>query len=307
MSNRKEALMDLLTKFETVEVKADTRISEADRIFCVAHQAAYDSARITLPELEFFWNDMLSQQRELLAPTGASSETYLVTYDALKLSDYAIQQQIHSLHPQFISQIVSYFSKTYRFSIDTNGITHNLIPQKPADRWTDNYKELVEKYMKDMDELSLSYTDILEQIFLQTGGRTFSEQALHELKEKCHQAAWITGSGKPLFEQKKSTLQLIGYACSFRDRYSGDVWELADRTKDILRGIAHFETGMFGTAPCSLSRLLGRYDLPDSQHEFPDCEKLQSLRMFKNGRVDIRFASEALAAQFIEDYLKTIC
>lgn len=36
--------MDLLTKFETVEMKADTRISESDRIFCEAHQAAYDSA-----------------------------------------------------------------------------------------------------------------------------------------------------------------------------------------------------------------------------------------------------------------------
>lgn len=299
--------MDLLTKFETVEIKADTRISEADRIFCVAHQAAYDSARISLPELGFFWSDMLNQQRELLTPTGASSETYLVTYDALKLSDYAIQQQIHSLHPQFISQLVSYFSKTYHFSIDTNDITHNLVPQKPTDRWVDNYKELIEKYMKDMDELSLSYTDVLEQIFLQTGGRAFFEQALHELKEKCHQAAWITNNGSPRFEQKKSTLQLTGYACSFRDWHGGGAWELASRTKDILWGIAHFETGAFGSAPCSLSGILGRYDSPDSQHEFPDCEKLQSLRMFKNGRVDIRFTSEAHAVQFIEDYLKTIC
>lgn len=196
--------MNLLTKFETVEIKADTRISETDRNFCAAHQAAYESARTSLAELGFIWNDMLNQQSELLTPTGASSETYLVTYDALKLSDYAIQQQIHSLHPQFISQIVSYFSKTYHFSINTNEITYNLIPQKPADRWKDNYKELIEKYMKDMDELSLSYTDVLEQIFLQTGGRAFFEQALHELKEKCHQAAWITSNGKPRFEQKKA-------------------------------------------------------------------------------------------------------
>ena len=48
--------MDLLTKFENVEMKADTRISESDRIFCEAHQAAYDSARTSLPELEFIWN-----------------------------------------------------------------------------------------------------------------------------------------------------------------------------------------------------------------------------------------------------------
>ena len=40
--------MNLLTKFENVEMKADTRISESDRIFCEAHQAAYDSARTSL-------------------------------------------------------------------------------------------------------------------------------------------------------------------------------------------------------------------------------------------------------------------
>mgnify|MGYP006922427798 CR=1 FL=1 len=45
----------------------------------------------------------------------------------------------------------------------------------------------------------------------------------------------------------------------------------------------------------------------DNQYEFPDCEKLQSLRMFKNGRVDMKFASEACASQFIEEYMKTIC
>ena len=78
--------MDLLKKFETVEMKADTRISESDRIFCESHQAAYDSARTSLPELGFIWNDMLSQQRELLAPAGVSSETYLTTYNGLKLS-----------------------------------------------------------------------------------------------------------------------------------------------------------------------------------------------------------------------------
>ena len=46
--------MDLLSKFSSIEIKPDARISETDRTFCQAHQAAYDAARASLQELEFF-------------------------------------------------------------------------------------------------------------------------------------------------------------------------------------------------------------------------------------------------------------
>ena len=68
--------MDLLTKFENVEMKADTRISESDRIFCEAHQAAYDSARTSLPELGFIWDDILNQQRERICCRMTLSESF---------------------------------------------------------------------------------------------------------------------------------------------------------------------------------------------------------------------------------------
>ena len=107
--------MDLLKKFESVEIKADTRISESDRIFCEAHQAAYDLARSSLEELEFFWEDMRSQQRELLAPAGASAETYLTTYGEFQLSSEKIRGQLQSLHARFTDQLVSHFADTYHF------------------------------------------------------------------------------------------------------------------------------------------------------------------------------------------------
>lgn len=76
--------------------------------------------------------------------------------------------------------------------------------------------------------------------------------------------------------------------------------------KDIIRGLSHFETGGFDYTPASLSRLLIR-ELDSGQCEFSDCEKVQSLKMFKNGRVDLKFSSETYALQFVEEYLKTIC
>ena len=33
----------------------------------------------------------------------------------------------------------------------------------------------------------------------------------------------------------------------------------------------------------------------------------EQMKLFKNGRVDLKFASEALAAEFIDTYLGTVC
>lgn len=44
-----------------------------------------------------------------------------------------------------------------------------------------------------------------------------------------------------------------------------------------------------------------------NEHDFPDCHKVEQLKMFKNGRVDIRFSSEASAREFVDEYLGTVC
>ena len=300
--------MDLLEKFESIEVRADTRISEADRIFCEAHQSAYENAAAALKELKYFWDDMVSQQKELLAPTDAAPTNYLLSPDGLKLSGDAIQTQLRSLHSIFIEHLVSYFSITYHFSISSQDVGANLLPQKPSDRWTDNYKESVKKYTSDLQELALHYNDILEQIFLQTGGRAFAEQALYELKKNCRRTAWNTYQKRADYTRKKSTLQFTHYACSFRSYYRANgSWELTDGMKDVLKGISHFETGGFSTIPDALAKLINGYSLDFSDYDFPDCKKVQSLKMFKNRRVDIRFSEESYARQFAEEYLGTVC
>lgn len=299
--------MDLLQKFANVEAKSDARITEADRHFCTAHQAAYDNARSTLPELLCIWEDMQDQQEELLTGTGASPTFYLASEETIKISREAVREQIFSLHSLFIGQLVAFFDKTYHLSLPITEIESILIPREPTDRWTDDYQDRVKEYNKAMQNLSLRYTDILDQIFIYTDGRELSEQALHELKEKCHEAAWDISNGQARFTQKKCTLLLGGYFCSFHDRYGGGCWEPAQKTNDILRGIAHFETGDFSRIPGGISRIIGQYGLHSDYHELYGCEKVQSLKMYKNQRVDIKFSTEEYARQFISEYLGDIC
>jgi hypothetical protein len=298
--------MDLLQKFAGVEIKKDARITEADRHFCQAHQAAYDNAKDSLQELLCFWEDAQNQQAELLAGTDTSSSFYLASRGNIKLSREAIREQILSLHSLFIGRLVSFFNKTYHLSLSISDIESRLIPQEPDDRWTDDYEDRAKAYTQAMQDLSLSYTDILDQIFLYTDGRELSEQALHELKEKCHEAAWDSSTGQARFTLKKCTLLLNGYFCSFHDRYGGG-GEPARKTSDILRGIAHFETGSFSCMSHRISSIIQGYNLSSDFYEFDGCEKVLSLKMYKNQRVDIKFSTESYARQFISEYLGDIC
>ncbi len=158
-----------------------------------------------------------------------------------------------------------------------------------------------------MQTLSVRYTDVLDQIFLYTDGRELSDQALHELKEKCHRAAWNASNGQAKFTQKKCTLLLTGYACHYQDMYGGGRWELVLSTSDILRGIAHFETGDCSNIPLSIGNIIGSYNLSHNVYEFYDCQKALSLKLYKNNRVDIKFSTEEYAWQFVSEYLGDIC
>lgn len=298
--------MDLLQKFLDVEVKDDTRITEADKDFCKAHQAAYDNAKSTLSELKYFWEDMVSNQGNLLSSIEQSPTLYLLNGNELRISSEKINEQIKATHSVFINQIIYHFNKTYRISISTYEVTTALLPKQPEVNRHFDELEKWKAYENEMLELSLHYTDILEQIFIRLDGRNLQEQAMHELLEKCHEAAWNSHHKTPGYVRKKAVIQFSDYACSYTARYSYEAWELTQKMKHILQGIAHYETGSFSLIPATISSIIGSYDLKGDFFEFPTCEKVQSIKLYKNGRVDIRFATEEYAQKFTEKYLGTV-
>ena len=72
--------------------------------------------------------------------------------------------------------------------------------------------------------------------------------------------------------------------------------------RDVLRALAHFETQQLDYLPKDIAFLMGYDDKCSPAYEF-DYEKLKKIRMFKNHRVDVKFASKELAHQFAEQYL----
>lgn len=179
--------MDLLEKFGTVAVEVVNRIRPADKDFCEKHQAAYEAAKQAFQELAFFWEDMISAQKELLGGCAEDTNHYMVYLsskgnNSIKLSAEDIESHIESLHSTFISTIVHYFNSAYNVTVSCETVKANLLPREP-----DFYnKEAWQAYHEQMQALTVRYQDVVEQIILRLDGHNFAEQAFHELAKKCH-------------------------------------------------------------------------------------------------------------------------
>ena len=295
--------MNLLEKFEAVTVEADGRITPEDKELCEAHQAAYDAAVQSFHELAFFWEDMENTQKELLGNEGAY---YLSSRNGPEISRRRIDDHLEYLHREVICNIVRHFNSTYNVSVSAHEVCNNLLPKEPDCRRYEK-PEIHEEYHTKLREAKIRYEDVVDQVILLLDGRSFAEQAFHELAEKCHKAAWNMYQKEAKYERKKALITFNGYFCSVQHYSWQDEWKLDNQTQDILRGAAHFETGSFHIYPLGFSNLLDYSRSPSNEHEFSTCKKVKSLKMFKNGRVDIRFTSETHAAEFAAKYLGLVC
>ena len=295
--------MELLAKFDTIEIKTDLRISEADREFCTAHQNAYEAAQNSLLELLYFWEDILKAKISVPSSTASGTLSYFPSDSILQISSDSLRKYLESIHDTFVTNLADYFSHHYHITISTFLILRELLPQEPQN--DTDYKSAMEAYKEKLLTLSLDWNQIVDQIFLQFDGRGLTEQALHELKEKCHNAAWNTYRKICCYERKKRHIRFTNFACRYKDWHH--CWEMNDGMKNILTGIAHFETDSFSLIPDEISFLINNNYIHYDVTEFSTCKKVQQIRLYKNGRADNTFSDESLAKKFVEDYLGTVC
>lgn len=298
--------MDLLDKFDAVIIQADNRISETDKTFCERHQAAYETAISAYKEFAFIWEDMLHTQEELLGSRdGCAQSDYLNVTHAPSLSVQAIHDDIEDMHYLFIENIVRHFNAEYHVTLSSSDIKAALLPKKP-DPYRSEQSEL-DNYKETIQNLAVKYDDIVDQIILRLDGRSFTEQAFYELTTACHNAAWNSYRQEAEFERKKDTIRFTSYSCSYDTYGSSTQWKLTASMQQILRGVAHFEANNYTVFPYTLNELLGYHRFYESTILFSDCSKIKQLRVFKSHRVDLKFTSEALAQEFIDTYLGTVC
>lgn len=306
--------MNLLEKFAQVEIRADAHITKADRIFCQKHQEAYQSALASFQRLLELWRETEDGQRRILSDPESPDKTwsqYLASSEFPALDVIQIRVHISKLHKEFICAVVSYFNATYHLTVDAGLVEDALIPP-PGTEQEDGIET---EAATDSLDLTLRYENIIELILSWFDGRSFSEQAPYEMVLKCHRAAWRESDHQPNYEQKKNLIKILdgacGYGCTRKEEQSStaEQWIIYPGTKSILKALAHFETEAFEQYPDEIDALLSEksylFEWRDLW-EFEDCTKLERIKLFKNGRMDIRFTNEGYARQFVAEYLGTV-
>ena len=294
--------MGLLDKLEQVEIKADSRLPEDDLMFCETQQQAYDESCRALREIRQQWKKAIQAQRDLLGIGQDGSLPYFGSNYRFGITD--LNRELEKFHSRFISELTQHFNEKYSVTISTDAIKEHLIPAEP-----DPYRcdmDTSKEYHRNLRALSLHYEDVVDQMFIQLDGLSFVERAFQELRTKCHKAAYWSNINAG-YDRKGDTLRFGGYFCSCDERWGHEEWRLAERMQDIFTAVAHYESNTFGRFPAGFSELLGYSDVSTSQFQFPTCQKLVHLRMFKNGRVDLKFKTAALAKEFAETYLDYSC
>lgn len=295
----------LLNKFQAVQVDTDSKLSEVDLLYCRQHQKAFEAARQEILELSCVWSQMEAEQQECLKLVEhlASASPYLSASNGLSIGKNDWEKQLSLLPARFISNLISYFNSAYRISLSAEPLRNILLPQEPECSWDceADSKEM-DDYRSAIRTVKIDYHMVVEHILAQMDGRSFSEQAFHELRESCRSAAWWYDN-HPKFERKRDLIVFSGHACTYDHGYTYERWGLSDYMKKIIYGLAHFETGRFSTLPPGFSELLSYRNIKEQVIPFSAGAKLKQLRLYKNGRVDLKFAQEQDALDFISIYL----
>lgn len=317
--------MSLMEKFSAVEIKADNRISEDDKAFCLRQQAAFDKSGPALQKIA----DMMIAANEEQSSILDANEDYLSRYlvgDGFRCEASYVLDAMKGRNRTFISAVVNYFSRKYNVELDEREIEEHLIPTGPKEPnlpWggyrnmsedeiasyreeLDTYKVEKEKFEQSLRVLPLRYERVVDEIFVQLGGFSFQEKAMNEFLSRTWNCCHSTyRDNAEEFEIKNDTLKLTGYWCRCKDDSwrSHDEWESTDSLKTLLNALAWYECGRMDEGNLWFPELF-RYDTERNFFETSNMEKVKSVKLFKNGRVDIKFRSVAYVQEFVETCLR---
>lgn len=192
-----------------------------------------------------------------------------------------LEKRIEGFKKSFISNIVSHFRKQYNISLESGEIK-------------DRYK----------DTNGITYNDIVNEVFEQLGGFNFKEKAVNEIKENIRKT--IYRDDKIKIAKGKLTINDFVRWESW-DSYCRIGWD--DRkVNPLFMALSHFDTEQAEEMEFYYESV--RNELEEGQRKYDifrkyelGYNKVKSIRIYKNGKIEIEFQTNEQAQQFKNEYL----
>lgn len=267
--------LSFLNRFNAIDVSAVTRLCPVEADFCEIEEEVYFETRNVLQnnlkELTALYEKYKGQQ---FYDRGIG---YLSNSD---ISD--LEQRINRCYRDFVFRIVSYFERRHKIQLFSDAIR--------------------EKYNED----TITSSIIVDEIFNQLGGLTFNEKAIEEIKA-ASRAIIYRKSNIGITKNKLTVPDLVYWREGFSDNTMKNLDWNDNRVKPLFFALSHFSDDSLNMA----ERLTSIYSELQKGSEHYDIwskyevtiNKIESLKMFKNGKIEIVFTDNSNAEAFKNEYL----
>lgn len=286
----------LLAKFDKVVVEDTLNIKEADLAYCKRIQELYDKKVIELDNwLKQLWEvhnknpkaSFISFQNKYkkypqvdndYTKRGGEAKkdpfaiySFSVLYDIEWITDKKI-----AAHRTLINAIVSYFNSEYNLNIEI-----------PGDYFIDkDTRELKQK---------VNYRPLVKTILDKCGGVDLLDVGIERMKEAFRKS--VTYQNRIKLSKGKLTLSDFFY---FQESWSSIMkWEYrSDKLSIVTEALSYFEFNELGNRCPELAQLVNTEVNFRNPYKLFSLSKVESMKVFKNGRADFKFRDAETAQEF---------
>ena len=246
-----------------------------------------DNKKKLSPTDEIFVNDLNDRYlntHSFLVKSHSSFEASIPEEIYIDMEDITdeFKKTIKALNKEFISDIKNRFTSDYQISLDFSCFTEKITIK------------------------AVKLSDLIDEIFNQLDGFSFEDKASEEIKEASRKFVYR----KENIKVKKNKLTIsdrIYWDTHFMD---GSISHFSyNSTTEILKfftALCHYDSNK--TDAFNFFKDLCSYNTRPEEFwtekkDLSWMNKIKSMRMFKNGRIDIEFKEYAQANEFASEYL----
>lgn len=270
---------NVLDLFKNVTVDHKNLLSVQDEQFGKDVEKAYSEKISTLSGI---LDTLKKSANPVIYP--ASYNGYKYTFDYMNLIG-TTEKEIAITLESFVGAVTSYFRNEYNVSVKADGReTSRFVDENAAHPENVNFDIIFEKF-----------------VFEKLGGLNFKEKAIKEIKDNCR-ANFQYNKG----EIKKNTIEVSSFFWidSFLHQYYNQAeirYDSKVRLYDLMNAIALFDESAEANITWFKSAVNnGKNEAIIRVHDLGD--KILSIRLFKNGKIILKFNTFENCRRFYEEY-----